>query len=52
MAEATRAGQEAKEMVDYGIEVLGIREARWKGMGLVTLPSVRMWHSQEMVRCT
>ena len=37
MAEATRAGQVAKEMLDYGIEVLGISEARWKGMGSVTL---------------
>ena len=33
MAEATRAGQVAKEMLDYGIEVLGISEARWKGTG-------------------
>ena len=39
MAEATRAGQVAKEMLDYGIEVLEISEARWKGMGSVTLQS-------------
>jgi len=39
MAEATRAGQVAKEMSDYGIEVLGITGARWKGMVSVTLQS-------------
>ena len=39
MAEATWAGQVAKEMLDYGIEVPGISEARWKGMGSVTLQS-------------
>jgi len=33
MAEATRAGQVAKEMLNYGVEELGISEARWKGMG-------------------
>ena len=27
----------AKEMAGYGIEVLGIRETRWEGMGLSTL---------------
>ena len=31
MAETTRAGQVAKEMKEYGIEVLGIKETRWKG---------------------
>ena len=39
MAEGTRAGQLAKEMLDYEIEVLGISEARWKGMASVTLQS-------------
>ena len=39
MAEATRAGQVANEMLDYRIEVLGIGEARWKGMGSATLQS-------------
>jgi len=38
-AEATHAGQVAKEMLDYGIEVLGINEARWKGMASATLQS-------------
>ena len=33
MAEATRKAQVAKEMAEYGIEVLGLSEARWKGMG-------------------
>ena len=33
MAEATRTAQVAKEMAEYGIEVLGISETRWKGMG-------------------
>ena len=37
--ETTRAGQSAKAMKEYGIEVLGISEARWKGMGSVTLQS-------------
>ena len=39
MAETTRTGQLAKVMKEYGIEVLGISEARWKGMGSVTLQS-------------
>ena len=37
MAEATRTAQVAKEMAGYGIEVLGISESRWKGMGSTTL---------------
>ena len=39
MAETTLAGQVAKEMKEYGIEVLGISETRWKGTGTVTLQS-------------
>ena len=39
MAEMTRAGQLAKAMKAYGIEVLGISETRWKGIGSVTLQS-------------
>ena len=39
MAETTQAGQSAKVMKEYGIEVLEISEARWKGMGSVTLQS-------------
>ena len=39
MAEMTQAGQLAKVMKEYGIEVLGISETRWKGMGSVTLQS-------------
>ena len=39
MAETNRAVQVAKEMKEYGIEVLGISETRWKGMGSVTLHS-------------
>ena len=39
MAEMTQAGQLAKAMKEYGIEVLGISETRWKGMGSVTLQS-------------
>ena len=39
MAETTRAGQLAKAMKEYGIEVLAISEAKWKGMGSVTLQS-------------
>ena len=39
MAEMTRAGQLAKAMKAYGIEMLGISETRWKGMGSVTLQS-------------
>ena len=30
MAETTQAGQVAKEMKEYGIEVLTISETRWK----------------------
>ena len=37
MAEATQTAQVAKEMAGYGIEVLGISESRWKGMGSTTL---------------
>ena len=37
--ETTQAGQSAKVMKEYGIEVLAISEARWKGMGSVTLQS-------------
>ena len=29
----------AKKLVEYGIEVLEIKESRWKGMGSVTLQS-------------
>ena len=39
MAETTQAGQSAKVMKEYRIEVLEISEARWKGMGSVTLQS-------------
>ena len=39
MAETTRAGQLAKAMKEYGIEVLAISEAKWKGTGSVTLQS-------------
>jgi len=39
MVETNRAGQVAKEMKEYGIEVLGISETRWKGTGSVTLQS-------------
>ena len=39
MAETTRAGQVAKEMKEYGFQVLGISETRWKGTGSVTLQS-------------
>ena len=35
----TQAGQSAKVMKEYGIEVLGMSEARWKGTGSVTLQS-------------
>ena len=35
----TEAGQLAKAMKEYGIEVLGISETRWKGTGSVTLQS-------------
>ena len=31
MAGATRTAQVAKEKAEYGIEVLGIHETRWKG---------------------
>ena len=37
MLETTRAGLLAKVMKEYGIEVLGISETRWKGTGSVTL---------------
>ena len=37
--EMTWAGQSAKVMKEYGIEVLGISETRWKGTGSVTLQS-------------
>ena len=37
--ETTRAGLLAKVMKEYGIEVLEISEARWKGTGSVTLQS-------------
>ena len=39
MAEATWTAQVAKGMAEYGIEVLGITETRWKGMGSTTLQS-------------
>ena len=39
MAEATRTAQVAKEMVAYGIEILGLSETRWTGMGSLTLGS-------------
>ena len=39
MAEATQAGQVAKEMKEFGIEVPGISETRWKDIGSVTLQS-------------
>ena len=39
MAEMTQAGQLAKAMKEYGIEVLAISEAKWKGTGSVTLQS-------------
>ena len=39
IAEATQTAQVAKEMADYGIEVLGISETRWKGLGSATLQS-------------
>jgi len=39
MAEMTGAGQLAKAMKEYGIEVLGISETKWKGTGSVTLQS-------------
>ena len=37
--ETTQAGQSPKVMKEYGIEVLEISQARWKGMGSVTLQS-------------
>ena len=39
MAEITRTAQVAKAMAKHGIEVLGISETRWKGIGLTTLQS-------------
>ena len=35
MAKTTRARQVPKEMKEYGFEVLGISETRWKGTGSV-----------------
>ena len=43
MAETTRAGQDAKKMKEYGIDVLGISETRWKGKGTMTL-----WSGEKM----
>jgi len=43
MAEATRTAQAAKEMAAYGIEILGLSETRWRGMGVV-----RKWCMWEM----
>ena len=40
MGETTRARQVPKEMKEYGVEVLGISETRWKATGSVTLQSV------------
>ena len=37
MAETSRAAQVAKEMRTYGLEILGISESRWKGMGSMRL---------------
>ena len=37
MAGTTRAGQVAKAMKEYRIEVIGISETRWKGTRSVTL---------------
>ena len=39
MLETTRGGLLAKVMKEYGIEVLGISETRWKRIGSVTLQS-------------
>ena len=39
MAGTTRAGQVAKAMKEYRIEVIGISESRWKGTRSVTLQS-------------
>ena len=39
MAETTRAGQVAKEMKEYGFQVLGRSETRWRGTESVTLQS-------------
>ena len=39
MTETTWAKQVAREMKEYGIEVLGVSETRWKGTGSVTLRS-------------
>ena len=39
MAEATQAGQVAKEMKEFGIEVPGISETRWEDIRSVTLQS-------------
>ena len=62
MAEATRTAQMAKEMPEYGIEVLGVSETRWKGMGSTTLQSgvkvvyvgdeeVQTWRSSHHDKC-
>ena len=39
MAEAKWTAHMAKEMAEYGIEVLGISETRWKEMGSTKLES-------------
>ena len=39
IAEATRGGQVANDIKEYGIEGLGISETRWKWTGSVTLQS-------------
>lgn len=39
MAEASRAAQVAKEMKEYNLEVLGISESRWTGVGSLILQS-------------
>ena len=54
MAEATRTAQVTKEMVAYEIEILGLSETRWRGMGSVTLESgkkvVYVWEMTERVK--
>ena len=51
MAEITRARQVAKAMKEYGIEVLGISETRWKGTGSSNTARVeRRWCMWEMTR--
>ena len=39
MAKTSRVAQVATEMKIYGIEILGISESRWKGMGSMRLQS-------------